>query len=152
MRRNLGIAIVLLSSWLCFLSSAYADASKLLEARSLRCTFQTGNRFSVNGSGFKASEAEFGEKGQVLMLDSINVKERTARVIGNQGASDLMVFLAGNGLNFIEVPGSTVSFYTVFTVPTGTPGEFYAVNSRHTNMFDMSIVPQQYPGKCKIWE
>lgn len=118
----------------------------LLAARSLKCDFPV-NAFTDWKSGtpkVTAAREDFS-----LHFDSVDVKARPARLIGNQGAGDLSAFATGVGLHFIEQTGwGNINFTTVFARRAG--GGFIAVSSRHVDLL-AGPLPSQYHGVCRIW-
>ena len=118
--------------------------------RTFRCKFDRGNVVTIQNGIFSSSPGDFANDGSELIIDDVDLSQNSARIIGNAGAGDLQAFEAGNGINFLELPGATVNTYTIFSLPTGVKGEFYAVTSRHVLAYG-KFAPSQYPGKCKIW-
>ena len=130
-------------------ASAEDSAFKqLLSARSLKCVFGPGSMAEWKGGKLTFTGGRFDE---TLHFDSINVKTSSARLIGNQGASDVQVVATASGLTFIEITGfGNIMVTTVFGAHNNE-GNLIAVTSRHTSVFDKPI-PQQYYGSCKVWE
>lgn len=118
----------------------------LFAARSLKCGFPV-NAFTDWKSG--TPKVTVGREDFTLHFDSIDVKAKTARLIGNQGAGDITAFATGAGLHFIEQTGAgNINFTTVFAHRAG--GGFIAVSSRHVDLFAAPL-PSQYHGVCKVW-
>ena len=88
-----------------------------------------------------------------LIFDSIDLKKRTARIIGNQGADDVMVILTLTGITFIEQTGSgNLNYTTVFFSCVEGTEDYIAVHSRHLDLGVTKPFPSQLHGICKIWE
>ena len=152
------------------ISFAENDAlEKLMSAKSLVCEFPTGTFADWQGATLKLDNDRM--KGQ-YHFDNINLKNKSARVIGNIGAVDVMVFASPGGLTFMEATGMGNMIYTtVFpsylaqkTIPGATepdaltksqlPKAFMAVMSRH--LFDPELthlpMPSQFHGYCRVLE
>jgi hypothetical protein len=90
-----------------------------------------------------------GREDFTLHFDSIDVKAKTARLIGNQGAGDITAFATGAGLHFFEqTPSGNLALTTVFA--SRAAGGFIAVASRHVDLLGGPL-PSQYHGVCRIW-
>ena len=72
---------------------------RLLATRSLKCEFTTSATAKWD-SGSPVSEA--GPDRLALVFDAIDIKKGEARLIGNQGATDVIVAATPAGLTFIE--------------------------------------------------
>jgi hypothetical protein len=121
----------------------------LFSAKSLKCQFGPGSFGEWAGPKVAVQQARFDV---ALHFDSIDAKTGKARMIGNQGATDVAVPVSLSGVTFIEQTGSgNMVFTTVF--PEMVPGtdEFYAVTSRHMTL-PGGPLPSQYHGKCRVWE
>lgn len=140
---------------MCFvlISPALAEAKdafkKLATAKSLKCTFGPG-AFSNWKAGYPKIEKDRFDV--ALHFDSINLKTKTARLIGSQGAADVTLYLLPSGLTFAEETGSgNMVFTTIFASQKEGTDEFIAVTSRHMDLMG-SPLPSQYHGTCKILE
>ena len=121
----------------------------LENARSLKCTFSTGMYADWKGGRLTTTRVneEF-----ILHFDNIATKEGRARLIGNQGASDIAVMLTPSGLTFVEVtPSGNHNFTTVFSAYKKGSQEFIAVTSRHILLMDDPF-PSQFHGSCEQWD
>ena len=88
-----------------------------------------------------------------LIFDAIDLKKRTARIIGNQGAIDVMVILTLTGITFIEQTGAgNLNYTTVFFSCVEGTEDYIAVHSRHIDLLVSTPLPSQLHGICKIWE
>jgi hypothetical protein len=72
----------------------------LLGARSVRCDFETGTHGSWDSGRLKLERAAWG-KGNTMTVDSIDIKEGTARLIANVGAGDVRVLMTPTRLTFV---------------------------------------------------
>jgi len=127
---------------------------KLLEAKSLKfiskksCTAEWKNGKPELTVDNEVTEKEF----PYLIFDSIDLKKGTARLIGNQGASDVKVIATLAGLTFIEQTDlGSVNITTVFASCIEGTEEYIAVHSRH---IDLGILPllSQIHGICEIFD
>ncbi|MDO8357793.1 MAG: hypothetical protein Q7U76_15520 [Nitrospirota bacterium] len=88
----------------------------------------------------------------VLQFDSIDFKAKKARLIGNQGASDVAALVTSAGVTFIEETGfGNIAVTTVFSDYAKGTRDFVVVHSRHMGGLG-SPIPSQYHGTCKVWE
>ena len=125
-----------------------AALKALVEAKSLRCTFGGGTVGDWRGGELKKQKDR--SLGGPLQFDAINHKTRTARLIGNQGAGDISVFLTSAGVHFIEQTAfGSVMYTSIFPFRVGDA--FAAVTSRHISLLGAPL-PSQYHGTCKVWE
>lgn len=126
--------------------------NQLKEVQSLKCTFGKGYSAAYEGPNFSMKEIsdEFG-----FVFDSIDLKNRTARIIGNVGAADVVAFLTNGGLQFLEETAvGNIMFTTVFPHFKVKPIEFTAVTSRHLTLDFLNPVPfpSQRHGTCRIMD
>jgi len=123
--------------------------SRLLEAKCLKCSFKKGFSTSWHATGVKTESDQW--KGDTV-FDSIDIKQGKARIIGNQGASDIISIGSPSGITFIETTGiGNMIFTTVFPLYRHETDQFCAVMSRHMNLLTEAL-PSQYYGTCTIWE
>ena len=123
--------------------------SSLINARSLRCAFGPGASadWETGKPVVKSDKFEV-----VLQFDGIDLKDGKARMIGNQGASDVVVILTPRGITFLErTESGNLSVTTVFTDYARGTHDFVVVHSRHIGGLG-SPLPSQYHGTCKVWE
>jgi hypothetical protein len=137
-------------------ATAQNDSFKaLLAARSLKCQIGAGSVGKWSGakiSGAKIS-VEKDNLDSALHFDSIDLKSGKARLIGNQGASDVSVWGTVSGITFVEQTGfGNVAITTVFSERIPGKEEFYVVVSRHMQMLRGNPLPSQYHGSCKVWQ
>lgn len=147
--------MVLLSVIGCMLSRPVGadpveDFKRLVAAKSLRCVFASGSIADWK-SGHPEIKADHKGVG-VTHFDSIDYKSKTARLIGNLGASDVGAFVTAAGVHFIEqTPVGGLVVTSVF--PSRAAGELVGVTSRHIDLGDGGPpLPSQYHGTCRIWE
>jgi hypothetical protein len=87
----------------------------------------------------------------VLHFDGIEIAKQKARLIGNQGAEDVMVMLTPSSLTFVEMtPSGNPNFTTVFPAYKKGTKEFIAVTSRHLLLIDHPF-PSHHHGSCQVW-
>lgn len=88
-----------------------------------------------------------------LIFDAIDLKKRTARIIGNQGATDVVAITTLTGITFIEQTGAgNLNYTTVFFSCVEGTEDYIAVHSRHLDLLVSTPLPSQLHGICKIWE
>ena len=147
--RKFAVVCVLAAS---FASSATASEdtfSRLVGSRSLRCTFGPGASADWESGKSFVKEDKFDA---VLQFDVIDLKTKKARLIGNQGASDVAALVTPAGVTFIEETSfGNLSITTVFSDYAKGTHDFVVVHSRHIGGLG-SPLPSQYHGTCKVWE
>jgi hypothetical protein len=122
----------------------------LVAARSLKC--QIGPGSVGKWSGAKIS-VEKDSLDSALHFDSIDLKSGKARLIGDQGASDVTVWATASGITFVERTAfGNLVITTVFSERVPGKAAFYAVVSRHMQMLRGNPLPSQYHGSCKVWQ
>ncbi|MBV8405465.1 MAG: hypothetical protein JO203_14855 [Gammaproteobacteria bacterium] len=92
------------------------------------------------------------EKGSVV-YDNIDVDKGTARVIGNAGAGDLVVWLDRLGSLWLleRTPGGNEVVTTVVPMYAEDTNEFVVLESRHTFTGPIVTGETDY-GTCKVWD
>jgi len=148
--RAMRLHIIVMTALVLFTALAYGQddpASRLHAARSLKCHFGLGTSTGWTGGKPKISSARFD---QDIQFDSIDLKNQTARVIGNSGASDIRVLLTEVGISFLESAPAVLDITTVFAA-YGVDHNFIAVDTRHAFLFGTTMA-EQYYGTCKIWQ
>lgn len=127
-----------------------ADAlqARLQGARTLRCAFTKTTSVDWEPSG--ALKTETRDERLAFDFDAVDLEKHRARVLGNQGASDVSVHGTGGGVTFVELTASG-NFITTTVAPWLAPsGEFAAVHSRHVIVAPgMPPVFSQFYGTCK---
>ena len=148
--RYIFIGLLLLSFFYIDSISAEDDVfSNLLRAKCIKCSFREGVSTSWHAKGVKIESDKMKD---AIVFDSIDIKQGKARIIGNQGASDIILIGSPSGITFIETTGiGNMIFTTVF--PYYKPGtdQFCAVMSRHMNLITGAL-PSQFYGTCRVWE
>ncbi|HEY8857207.1 MAG TPA: hypothetical protein VIM43_07620 [Rugosibacter sp.] len=119
--------------------------SQLLAASSLKCHFGQGTSTMWPSSKPKTSTAHFG---QDVHFDAIDIKNQSARLIGNVGAGDVKVFATEVGVSFIESAPAVIDLTTVFPI-YGKDHDFIAVDTRHA-MYSGATMAEQYYGLCQV--
>ena len=119
---------------------------RLATAKTLRCTIGPGASTDW-ASGRPVVQTSTWGKNNVIHFDAINTKKGRARLIGNAGAEDVIVWLTAIGLTFVEAtPSGNINITTVFANTTGT--DYMYVHSRHVVLLSEPL-PSQYHGTCK---
>jgi hypothetical protein len=120
---------------------------QLRAARSLKCTFPT-----IASLDWKRDDATPRIQSQnfEFIVDGIDHKARTARLVGNLGAVDLILVEGIKVTTFVETtPSGNVNLTTVFA-EVMSDGRFKAVHSRHVYLIGGALPSQAY-GSCQIW-
>jgi hypothetical protein len=124
------------------------EAVQALESvRSLKCSFPSyaSVDWDEDEPALTTGTQEF-----AFHIDSIDRAERSARMIGNAGSTDLAVAPSEDVVTFVElVPAGTLNLTTVYAWLDGS-GRLKAVHSRHTAMGGPS--PSQAYGTCEVWQ
>jgi hypothetical protein len=144
-----GFLIVLLSVLMS--STVFGDEAfeRLMNAKSLKCEYGSGAVAVWESSKVKVEKDNFDAS---IVFDSIDLTTGKARMIGEIGAVDVIVFATGAGLTFIEETGvGNLHITTVFASYAKGTTDFIVVTSRHL-MFISKPLPSQYHGTCKVWE
>lgn len=148
--KMLKVALILFFILPGFLTTAYAQEDvmkKLLSSKSLKCTSQNGSIAKWKDGKLRI---ETDRSASTIHFDSIDLQNKTARGIGNQGASDEVLIVTASGITFIEQTGmGNLVFTTVFPY-RNKEGDFIAVTSRHMDL--VGPFPSQYHGTCKKWD
>ncbi len=130
-------------------NSAEERLRKLISAKTLKCFFSEGYSIIEQNGEVAFKKGDFSK--EPVIIDSIDIENRKARMIGNAGSNDLMVIALPTGISFIEIsPLATTHLTTVFTLPGSNTDEFIAVASRHT-VLPQAAIPSQYAGRCTVW-
>lgn len=143
--RNLPFLMIALL--FCLFSSAFAqeDAMKeLLSSKTLKCIFTEGKIAKWKGGNL---EIETDRSTTTILFDNIDLQNKSARSIGNAGASDEILIVTASGITFVEQTAfGNLVFTTVFPY-FNKEGHFIAVTSRHMDM--VGPLPSQYHDTCK---
>jgi len=118
----------------------------LARARSLKCSFPWSSSadWDADDPKLKTAVQDFS-----FHIDAIERTKRTARIIGNAGAEDLVVLVGDDSVSFVEqTPAGAVNVTTVYAW-RNKAGTFKAVHSRHTSIGGPS--PSQSYGQCQSW-
>lgn len=137
----------------CAISSSVAAQAPipLTDFRTFRCEFAEGEgRQVLDGKTADRRGDKFSEP---LIIDNVNYKTRTARLVGNAGGSDLILLSDGRlAMSFVEHtdPGGVV-IMTIFKHAAGFDVNHRAVMSRHLpfNAPVGSLSMTQYYGTCR---
>jgi hypothetical protein len=127
--------------------------ASLKASRSLKCDFPIG---SVVGDWLASGPSiERDAKGMSLHFDAIEWNEKRARLIANQGATDVVSMSSQAAITFVEMTGvGNVNVTTVFATYRPRSTDFIAVTSRHVGLGLAGLMPvtSQYYGSCRVWE
>jgi len=133
-------------------AGAMAAQGKTAKVRSLRCTFPltaTGT-WSKTGS----TEAAVSPASLVLIFESIDADEGTARLKSGSVGSDLVVKLSGGYLHFIQSFRTGALYTTTVFDQETSGGRLRAVHSRHESfsipLRGATSSPEQYYGECEV--
>jgi hypothetical protein len=124
--------------------------SRLKHARSLRCTFTSEVATWVR-SGHRTVE-QTTEKSTVS-YDNIDLAKGTARIIANDGASDLSVWWERFGSLWMleRTPSGNIVATTVFPMYAEGTNDFVVLEARHSITGAIAIGQDTY-GTCKLVE
>lgn len=152
---NILIGLIILTN---YVAAEDNPLDKLLKAKSLKCYYSEGYTGIWDNGELKIEKGNFGILGKesAMVFDSIDLKKGTARLIGNQGSSDVIVLSTPAGISFIEkTPVGYLMITTVFAYYKKGTDEFVCVYSRHVGSFSplkLGPMPSQWHGTCKVWE
>jgi len=145
------ISLLLISS----VVSAEDDVfSKLVKARTIRCHLGKGAFAEWKNGKVEIEISRWSKSPEacILIFDSIDLKAGKARIIGNQGARDVIALATPTGITFIEkTPAGNINVTTVFAKYNDGSGDFTFVHSRHLMLIEGPL-PSQYYGVCEILE
>lgn len=148
-RLTVGLLVTLSFSSSTGATQPFPDAAvmeQLVQARSLKCTFQwfASADWTADQPKLRTAEQDFG-----FHIDGIDLKAGTARLVGNAGAADLATIRGDSTVTFIEqVPSGAINLTSVFAW-RDKERRFKAVHSRHTAIGGPS--PSQNYGYCQVW-
>jgi hypothetical protein len=128
-------------------AQAETPAISLSAARALRCVFPNyvatrwieGTPETVNGKDELTFE-----------IDTINLKARTARIVGARGSTLVSAFITQTGLNVIEQTPIGNFILTSAFIGGRDGNALRAVHSRHLGDVAELPTPSQYFGTCEI--
>lgn len=132
--------------------AAAALVMALSDAKGLRCTFQVSavGGWKTDGSASASLKAPK----LILIFESINADEGTAKMRSGSMLSDLSLKVTGGYLHFMQSFRSGPLYTTTVFDKETTAGKFKAVHSRH-EYFTIPVPgatssPEQYYGECEI--
>jgi hypothetical protein len=125
-------------------------AARLGHARGLHCTYTSAVTTWVR-QGHRTVDQTHEKVSAVY--DNINVDKGTARLIGNAGASDLVVWLDRSGSLWMleRTPGGNEVVTTVVPMYAEDTTEFIVLESRHSFTGPIVTGETDY-GTCKVWD
>ena len=125
---------------------AQATPPTFKTAHAFRCRFGKGTQTSWYEDEPNIYAQEYGTD-NVITYYALDRKKGRARILGNQGAGDVILAARPTGLNLIENTDSgNMIFTTIFALPNDA-GEFKAVMSRHL-LFPKGPYFSQFTGVC----
>lgn len=159
MKKLLIIAFLLLLSVYAFAESyeesvaaRIKDYDDLVNAKKISFTVEKG--FSgkwVNGKLKTSSQQWPADKGGVFTIDDIDLNNKTATMIGQNGQSKISAYQTSSGLHFTESSSWGSPLYlTVFSKRISTT-KYVFVYSRHMKIMEDPL-PSQWYGTCEILE
>ena len=120
------------------------DDGRLRLTSTFRCEFPIG----VSGNLQRDSpSSEVSRENLNLVFDNVSASNGTARMIGNNGGSDIVVSGADDGITLLEPLESGFFQMTVKYAAITSTGHFKAVHSRHSSIMGTPL-PSQYYGSC----
>ena len=135
---------LLLTAVIAFASlQAYAAEAEL----TFRCKFSEGQSTNFEDGNPSSKRSEFPE----LLFDKINVEKGTARIIGNNGAVDIVALRGSESVHLIEQTAiGNLSVATIFINEKFKKINSYPiVISRHMTI-SVSPHTSQHRGLCKL--
>ena len=125
------------------------ERKELLNAKTLKCNWDGGVGISLDQNG----EWEVGEDTlPETIIDSIDIKSNTARMIGNAGSADIRVFEFEYGLVFTE---SSYNYFHTMVIPYSyfpQTKDYYPIfYSRNVSIMGLAHSNTNLYGGCKIW-
>ncbi len=91
-----------------------------------------------------------GASSQDFIVEAMDLKKHTARLVAAGGANEVQVWRTTNGLHLLET--ATLGNIILTTISElKTKEGFVVVTSRHTEGFGV-MLPQQYSGICTVLE
>ena len=153
MRTTIGTAVVILFSiGLQAQVSGGPQATALASAKNLRCAFQVTASGTWETTG--SPKATVKPATLVLLFESIDTDEGTARLRFGSVGNDVVAKLSGGYLHFMQSFRSGPLYTTTVFDKQTSAGKFKAVHSRH-EYFTIPVPgatssPEQYYGECEI--
>ncbi|GEM_PF-4410401 len=131
------------------LASSESDQQKniqqLVSAKTIRIKLNEGFATEWKNNRFDSKKDKWDTE---ILIDSIDIKNNTARMVGNQGAGNCTVIVTPEAFNILDQsPSGNLFLLTIF--PTlNSDGKYCVVYSRHMNL--MGPLPSQYYGFAEI--
>jgi len=131
-------------------SSAEDPAARLHQARGLHCTFTSAITVWVR-NGHRTVDQTHDKSSAVY--ENINIDKGTARVIGNAGANDLVIWFDRSGSLWMleRSPGGQEVVTTVVPMYAEDTNELVVLETRHTFTGPVVTGETDY-GTCKVWD
>ena len=126
--------------------------SKTAAAKSLRCSFRINVTATWKKEG--SPDATLSPSTLLLIFDSINTDEGTARLRSGSVGAEIVARLSGGYLHFIQSFRTGPLYTTTVFDKETSGGKLKAVHSRH-EFFDVPLAgatssPEQYYGECEV--
>jgi hypothetical protein len=129
-----------------------AAQGRTVTAKSLRCTFPVDATGTWKKDG--VPDAAVKPATLVLLFESINTDEGTARLRSGSVGSDLVARLSGTYLHFIQSFRTGPLYTTTVFDQETSGGKLKAVHSRHeyfaVPLPGATSSPEQYYGECEV--
>ena len=121
---------------------------RIFEAKTVKCVYPT--TAIVNWEELNDPDPEIDEPDKPLEYTFDSIGQQQARLIGNVGASDVVVVRTGEGLHLLEIlPGGSINTTTIYSSRENVIGGYFAsVASRHP--YIIGPAASQSYGKCKV--
>jgi hypothetical protein len=132
-------------------SGAEDPRTRLLHARSLRCTFTSSVTTSVK-NGHRAIEQDASK--DTATYDNIDLAKHSARVIGSAKAVDIEVWMDrdwGRLWMLARSPAGSIVITTVFPVYAEGTDQFVVLEADHY-MIGTTVAGIESYGTCRVWD
>lgn len=84
-----------------------------------------------------------------IVFDQIDKKNGTARMIGNNGAENVIAIDGRDSVHLVEITASgNMNITTIFQQRDARRNSFAGVHSRHVTLMSGGPLPSQYVGLC----
>jgi hypothetical protein len=124
-----------------------ANATPLREAKTLRCTTAAGTSTAWDA---ESPRTKPNESVHTYVIQAIDLKMRTATVVGRVGTARVSANWTNGALSFLEQASNGAVFLTtVYDSKVAGARRFPAVDSRHNPLFGDPVSSQLY-GWCEI--
>jgi len=153
--KRLVLILLLLISVPCFAEDKETNnpIKDVLSAKSLKFVFNESTSATWET---EAPIIKIEPSGLTFVFDSIDYDKGTARIVGNQGAADIVILSGTKGVSFIELTGNgnLISTTVFFEYSDFALKHFKAVHSRHISLAPFAptgALPSQHYGEAFSW-